>query len=101
MTPDIGFVIAGLLFLIAMIAGLGLLLLAAAVALSAGGAILVDELCPPTHEPDPAAVLGQLLVDLAEHHQHRAGWPAHVTDGPPVIEVTAVDRTRSRAPTNR
>ena len=101
MTPDVGFVIAGLLFLGAMIAGVGLLLVAAAVALRIGGQVLLDELTHAHDEPDSATVLGQLLVDLAEQHHHRAGWAEWPADPPPVIEITAVDRTNPRTRTNR
>ena len=95
MNPDVGFVIAGLLFLIAIIAGVGLLLLAACVALRVGGYVLLDQLTD-ADEADPATVLAQLLADLAHHHQQRAGRADQTAD-PPVIDITAVHRTNPRS----
>ena len=83
MSPQPWFVLAGLLFLLALIASLALVLVVIWVVLR--GAALAATLDNSTDvEQDPAAVLAELLADLAaHHHRQQAGW-----EQPPVIDLT-------------
>ena len=84
MTPQPWFVLAGLLFILAIIASLALVLVVVWVVLrSALFAVTLDHDTDDA-ERDPAAVLAELLADLAaHHHRQQAGW-----EQPPVIDLT-------------
>ena len=78
MSPQPWFLVAGVLFIVAVIGGLVLLAVVALLALRAGPlAIALDrhrlnaDRDADNNQPDPAAALGQLLADLAAHHQRQ------------------------------
>ena len=78
MNPQPWFLVAGVLFIVAVIGGLLLLTLVALLVLRAAplGIALdchrLDELdAEAKQQPHPATVLGRLLADLAVHHQRQ------------------------------
>ena len=94
MTPQPWFVVAGLLFILAVIAGALLLVLVALVVLrGATFAVTLDDHRQDEPQPaDPGVVLAQLLADLAAHQQRQqAGW-----EQSPVIDLTPPPGSTSR-----
>ena len=99
MTPQPWFVLAGLLFLLALIASVALVLAVIWVVLrGAALALTLDQHTDHTDqaEQDPAAVLGQLLTDLATHQRRYRPDDRPRWDAPPVIEVTDLGPTSRR-----